>query len=141
MQLPRADRAFVHPDKVGAYLLVLEHPQGQSKAHAFVKAGFSLGSSRMLADQLRRLARSGVARNGSHSIYGQKYEIDGMIQSPSGDTGAIVHLHSPDAFEVEFMRSSGTTVAVIELTAADVRLARDDDQMAVRSHAEMTGRE
>ena len=59
----------------------------------------------------------------------------------SGDTGAIVHLHSPDAFEVEFMRASGTTVAVIELTAADVRLARDDDQMAVRSHAEMTGRE
>ena len=79
----------MHPHKVGAYLLVLEHPQGQSKAHAFVKAGFSLGSSRMLADQLRRLARSGVARNGSHSIYGQKYEIDGMIQSPSGAQLAV----------------------------------------------------
>ena len=84
MTLPGADRAFVHPDKVGAYLLVLNHPQGQSKAHAFVKAGFSLDSARTLADQFRLLARSGVARGGSRSTYGRKYEIDGMIQSPSG---------------------------------------------------------
>ncbi len=55
-----------------------------------------------------------------------------------GDAGTIVHVHSPHAFEVEFVRASGNTAAVLELTTDDIRLAGDDDQVAVRSHAGLT---
>lgn len=50
-----------------------------------------------------------------------------------GDVGAIVHMHAPDAFEVEFVRASGRTHALLTLAAADVRVAEDRDLVAVRS--------
>ena len=49
-----------------------------------------------------------------------------------GDTGTIVHVYSADAFEVEFVRASGATAAVLELSSSDVRPASDEDQLAVR---------
>ena len=52
-----------------------------------------------------------------------------------GDAGTIVHVYSADTFEVEFVRASGATAAVVELGTTDVRPARDDDQLAVRSGA------
>ncbi|HET7231537.1 MAG TPA: DUF4926 domain-containing protein [Longimicrobium sp.] len=45
----------------------------------------------------------------------------------AGDMGAIVHLHSPDVFEVEFVARSGHTVALRTLSISDVRAARDED--------------
>ena len=48
------------------------------------------------------------------------------------DTGTIVHLHTADAFIVEFLDASGDTVAVVELTAADVRPLAPDEPLAVR---------
>ena len=50
-----------------------------------------------------------------------------------GDVGAIVHVHAPDTFEVEFVRASGRTHALLTLAAADVRAAEDRDLVAVRS--------
>jgi hypothetical protein len=49
-----------------------------------------------------------------------------------GDLGAVVHVHTPDAFEVEFVAASGKTVAVRTLSAEDVRIAGDDDVLATR---------
>ncbi len=46
-----------------------------------------------------------------------------------GDVGAVVHVHSPTAVEVEFVRASGHTQA---LATADLRLVNDDDLLAVR---------
>lgn len=45
----------------------------------------------------------------------------------AGDHGAVVHVHAPDAFGVEFVAASGETVAVQTLSADDVRIAEDDD--------------
>lgn len=42
-----------------------------------------------------------------------------------GDLGAIVHRHAPDAYEVEFVRASGQTQAVISVQAADIRSLQD----------------
>lgn len=56
-----------------------------------------------------------------------------------GDLGAIVHRHGPDAFEVEFMRASGRTQAMISLAAADIRLLQDEDLPAVRAVAPRRG--
>lgn len=53
-----------------------------------------------------------------------------------GDLGAIVELHSPDAFEVEFVAASGRTLALLTLSSDDVREVGDQDLIAVRSLAE-----
>lgn len=49
------------------------------------------------------------------------------------DLGAIVHVHSTDSFEVEFVRASGTTQAVVLLTRVEIRQVQDSDMPAVRS--------
>lgn len=49
-----------------------------------------------------------------------------------GDLGAIVHLHASKALEVEFVRASDQTQALVTLAAADVRPVQDQDLVAVR---------
>jgi len=45
----------------------------------------------------------------------------------AGDLGAVVHVYTPDVFEVEFVDSRGDTLTLQTLAAADVRLAHDDE--------------
>ena len=49
-----------------------------------------------------------------------------------GDIGAIVEIYEPDGLEVEFVRLTGRTQALVTLKPSDVRPARDTDLMAVR---------
>lgn len=56
-----------------------------------------------------------------------------------GDVGAVVHVHSPTAVDVEFVRASGQTQALVELAVGDLRLVSDDDLLAVR-HVDPTAR-
>lgn len=56
-----------------------------------------------------------------------------------GDLGAIVELHVPGVFEVEFAAASGRTQALVTLEAEDVRPVGDQDLIAVRSLAESGG--
>lgn len=51
----------------------------------------------------------------------------------AGDLGAVVHVHSPDAVEVEFVTASGRTVALRTLSSRDVRAVKEDDLLAVRA--------
>jgi hypothetical protein len=50
-----------------------------------------------------------------------------------GDLGAVVEVYGPDGLEVEFVRASGRTQALVELTSSDVRPIRDEDLVSVRS--------
>ncbi|HEX9936677.1 MAG TPA: DUF4926 domain-containing protein [Longimicrobium sp.] len=50
----------------------------------------------------------------------------------AGDLGAVVHVHAPDAFDVEFVAASGRMVALRTLSPEDVRSANDDDVLAAR---------
>ncbi|HEY5566353.1 MAG TPA: DUF4926 domain-containing protein [Gammaproteobacteria bacterium] len=50
-----------------------------------------------------------------------------------GDVGAVVDLREPDCLEVEFVRASGRTEALVTLKVSDVREVRDEDLVAVRS--------
>ena len=50
-----------------------------------------------------------------------------------GDLGAVVEVYEPDGLEVEFVRASGRTQALVELTTRDVRAIRDEDLVSVRS--------
>jgi len=51
----------------------------------------------------------------------------------TGDLGAVVEVYEPDGVEVEFVRASGHTQAVVTLSENEVRAVRDSDQIAVRS--------
>ncbi len=50
----------------------------------------------------------------------------------AGDLGAVVQVYSPHRFEVEFVRASGQTQAVVTLDDADLRAVRGRDLIAVR---------
>jgi hypothetical protein len=53
----------------------------------------------------------------------------------AGDVGAVVHRHSADAFEVEFVSGEGGTIAVLTLSAADLRPIEAREILHVRSFA------
>ncbi len=50
-----------------------------------------------------------------------------------GDMGAVVEVYDPDGLDVEFVRASGRTQALVELNVSDVRAIQDQDLIAVRS--------
>ena len=50
-----------------------------------------------------------------------------------GDLGAVVAVYEPDGLEVEFVRASGRTQALVELTTKDVRAIGDQDLISVRT--------
>ena len=49
-----------------------------------------------------------------------------------GDMGTIVALYTPDGVEVEFVRFSGETQALVTLNVRDVRAAQADELPAAR---------
>ena len=49
-----------------------------------------------------------------------------------GDVGAVVEIYSRDALEVEFVRGSGETQALVTLKKGDLRPIGDDELLAVR---------
>lgn len=49
-----------------------------------------------------------------------------------GDLGAVVEIHSPEAFIVEFVAASGRTQALVTLGPQDLRAVGDNDLVTVR---------
>jgi len=49
-----------------------------------------------------------------------------------GDLGTVVAMYDPDGLEVEFIKASGETQAVLTLTEADVRPIKADDIISAR---------
>jgi hypothetical protein len=49
-----------------------------------------------------------------------------------GDLGAVVHVLAPDLYEVEFVRASGVTEALVSLSGNDLRAVGDADLLSVR---------
>ena len=54
----------------------------------------------------------------------------------AGDLGAIVEIHDPNFFEVEFVTAGGKTQALVTLQTAQVRKAGNRDLLAVRALAD-----
>jgi hypothetical protein len=51
----------------------------------------------------------------------------------AGDLGAVVELYEPNGLEVEFVRPSGQTRALVTLTLSDLRAISERDVLAVRT--------
>ncbi|MEO5760814.1 MAG: DUF4926 domain-containing protein [Vicinamibacteria bacterium] len=50
-----------------------------------------------------------------------------------GDVGAVVEVYAGTDFEVEFVRASGETKALVALTSRDLRSVSANDMLAVRA--------
>ena len=50
----------------------------------------------------------------------------------AGDVGAVVEIYEPDGVEVEFVKGSGETQALVTLGLADVRTIADSEILSVR---------
>jgi hypothetical protein len=51
----------------------------------------------------------------------------------AGDLGTVVETYDDRAAEVEFVKTSGETLAVVTLLAEEIRPGEPDDVLAVRS--------
>jgi len=51
----------------------------------------------------------------------------------TGDLGTVVEIYGDEGLEVEFIKTSGDTQALLTLSVADVRAGEPDDLLAVRS--------
>ena len=89
MSLPNADRAIIDPAKVRDYLLSGSHPVGRFKATLFFALGYTADRWEILRDDLLTLARTCVATPGQSSLFGLKFELDGILYGPSGRSAAV----------------------------------------------------
>jgi hypothetical protein len=48
------------------------------------------------------------------------------------DLGTVVHVLAPDLYEIEFVRASGVTEALLSLGSNDLRAVGDADLLSVR---------
>ncbi len=51
----------------------------------------------------------------------------------AGDLGTVVEIYEPDGIEVEFVKASGETLAVVTLSGDEVRPVESADIVSVRS--------
>jgi len=90
MNLPNAHLATIGVGKVRDYLLSPEHPVGRSEARFFAALGYTRGNWEELRRDLLIVARSASSVPGQSSPFGQKYEVRGTLDSPSGTSVDIV---------------------------------------------------
>jgi len=90
MRIPGADFAVVDPAKIRDYLLSPEHPVGRLKAVFFSALGYTRKDWRRLQHDLLVMVASEEAVLGRSSDFGQKYEVRGTIQGPSGRRAEVV---------------------------------------------------
>jgi hypothetical protein len=90
MKLPEAQRAVIAAAKIRDYLLSTSHPVGRFKAPFFASLGYTVADWRRLEQDLLVLAGAGEAEPGRESSYGQKYEIRGTLNGPSGKSASVL---------------------------------------------------
>ncbi len=90
MKLPRGDAAIVELAKVRHYLLSAFHPIGRFKAAFFRSIGYTAAEWHVLELDLRALAAHGDAIAVESTTSGQKYEVRGNLQGPSGARASVV---------------------------------------------------
>ena len=90
MKLPEGQRAVIAAAKIRDYLLSTSHPVGRFKALFFASLGYTVTDWQRLEQDLLALAGSGDAESGRESPYGQKYEIRGTLNGPSGKSATVL---------------------------------------------------
>lgn len=85
MKLPNAHLSIVEREKISDYLLNPAHPENGGKAAFFAALGFDREDWQKLAATFQGVDVSKTMA----SPHGQKYVLDGRIESPSGKTPVV----------------------------------------------------
>jgi hypothetical protein len=83
VKLPNAHLAVVEREKITGYLLNAAHPDNGGKAAFFQTQGFAGDHWHGLAEALRHLALTGEVAKRVESRHGQKYVVDGKMETPN----------------------------------------------------------
>lgn len=83
MAPPFAQNAYIDA-KVRDYLLSADHPVGRYKAAFFTFFGYDRARWRRLRMDLEKLAREATPQLFDSGPFGQKFELRGIVQTPSG---------------------------------------------------------
>lgn len=89
MKLPNREEVHISAQKLIEYLLSETHPVGKSKARFFRDIGFDETKASLLERSLTAIAQQENVRESSSSLYGAKYVIEGMLETPSGNFVAV----------------------------------------------------
>lgn len=83
MKLPNGALAIVEREKITEYLLNAAHPDNGGNTAFFLSLGFDRSDWQTLAEAFRKLAlvEDVIGRVESH--HGQKYVVDGRMETPS----------------------------------------------------------
>lgn len=84
MPIPGAEGAVISREKIIAYLLNPDHPDGAAKARVLAHAGFEVSNPELLERALRKQHLTSDGREGRFSPFGRKYEITGPLAGPIG---------------------------------------------------------
>lgn len=80
MKVPRAEDAYIDPHKITRYLL----SPGEPKSAVFVAVGYEVSEWRALEEDLLRLIRDTNYTEVHTVLWGSRYVVDGVLESPSG---------------------------------------------------------
>ena len=89
MKLPNAENAVVDREKIADYLLNAAHPDNGGKAPFFLSHGFRAEHWQTLATEFRRQAEATEVHKSVASAHGQKYIVDGPLETPGGKTPLV----------------------------------------------------
>lgn len=89
MKLPNAHLAQVDKEKITDYLLNPAHPANGGKANFFLGFGFKRSDWRTLAIAFLELAVKTEILKITVSSHGDKYVLDGRIDTPSGKRPSV----------------------------------------------------
>src|SRR4030067_3442490 len=86
MKLPHKEKAYIPLLKIRDYLLSETHPIGKSKAKFFRTLGFNETNTALLKQGLLTIAQNDDVKEAVSSLYGVKYVIDGLLETPVGES-------------------------------------------------------
>ncbi|MCS6938248.1 MAG: DUF4926 domain-containing protein [Roseiflexus sp.] len=130
MKLPEYESAIVPDRKVTAYLLSLTHRDGRSKAAFFMRYGFTSDDWHALSVALKRHAAD---HEMELPMIEELANVALTVDLPehglqAGDIGAVVMVHQEGkGYTVEFLTLGGKTIAVVTVTAGQIRALRANE--------------
>ena len=89
MELPNAEQAYVEREKLTEYILNANHRYGAHKAKFFAEFGFRAAAWPVLAQALRDHGKRRRVVNVRRTAFGSRYEVDGLLETPTGQQPRI----------------------------------------------------
>ncbi len=96
MKLPYRNNCFVPKEKLTKYLLNPRHARGKDKARFFTRMGFNEEEYELLEKELISLARKNEVMKIRDSESQMKYDIKGIIKTPTGREVSITTVWAID---------------------------------------------